>query len=138
VQLVGAGGDEVGEVTELQLGVAEEGGGGGGGEGAGDLGDEDVGAPADGVGEFLGEGLLLGGELGRGDGASLASSSVGFWPRGQSVPLCTKILPTVETPTQNGRRRGISLDRPACRRNHTQACRAQHEPALNSNNQQGK
>lgn len=99
MQLIGAGGDEVGEVAEAQLGVAEEGSVGGGGEGAGDLGDEVVGALADGVGEFLGEGLLLGSELRRGHGASLATRAVDFWPSGRSVPLCTKIPPTVETPT---------------------------------------
>jgi hypothetical protein len=100
VQLVGAGGDEVGEVAELQLGVAEEGGVGGGGEGACDLGEEVIGALADGVSEFLGEGLLLGGELGKGHEASLATRAVDFWPIGRSVPLCTKIPPTVETLTR--------------------------------------
>jgi hypothetical protein len=78
VQLVGAGGDEVGDVAQLQLGVTEEGGVGGGGEGACDLGDEVVGALADGIGEFLGEGFLLGGEWGRGHGASLATREVDF------------------------------------------------------------
>jgi hypothetical protein len=78
VQLVGAGGDEQGDVAELQLGVTEEGGVGGGGEGARDLGDEVVGAVADGVGEVAGEGLLLGGELGLRHGTSLKIREVDF------------------------------------------------------------
>ena len=100
MEFVGAGGDEQGEVTQLQLGVAEEGGVGGGGEGAGDLGDKVIGALADGAGEFLGEGLLVGGELLRRHGISLATREVDFWPRGRLVPLCTKIPPTVEMPTR--------------------------------------
>jgi hypothetical protein len=54
VEFVGAGGDEEGEVAELQLGVAEEGGVGGGGEGARDRRDEVISALADGVSQFLG------------------------------------------------------------------------------------
>jgi hypothetical protein len=78
VQFVGAGGEEVDEVAEFQLGVAEEGGVGSGGEGACDLGDEVVGAVAEGVSEFLGEDLLLGGELEQRHGASLATRAVDF------------------------------------------------------------
>jgi hypothetical protein len=110
VGLVGAGGDAVGEVAELQLGVAEEGSIGGGGEGACDLGDEVVGALADGIGEFPGEGFLLGGELGQGQGAFLATRAVDFWPKGRSVPLCTKIPPTVETSTLVGAAGNLFVD----------------------------
>src|SRR5262249_9895707 len=112
VQLVGAGGDEQGDVAEPQLGVAEEGGVGGGGEGAGDLCDKVVGALADGVGEFLGKGFLLGGERGQGHGASLATRGVDFWPRGRSDALCTRIPPTVETPTRTSQAWRNPLDHP--------------------------
>jgi hypothetical protein len=90
VQLVGAGGDEVGEVAELQLGVAEEGGVGGGGEGAGDGGDEVIGALADGVGQLLGEGFLLGGELGLGHGGLLGDARGGFLAARASCPFVYK------------------------------------------------
>jgi hypothetical protein len=90
VEFVGAGGDEVGEVAELQLGVAEEGGVGSGGEGAGDLGDEVISALAEGVGEFLGEGFLLGGEWGLGHGGLLGDTRGGFPAERASCPFVYK------------------------------------------------
>src|SRR5262249_42114115 len=96
----------------LQLGVAEERVVGGGGEGACDLVDEVGGAPAEGVGEFVGEGLLLGGEWGRGHGASSGTRGVDFWPRERFAPLCTKFPPTCETPTRRGARPGFPLAPP--------------------------
>jgi hypothetical protein len=101
VLLVGLGGDAQDGVADAELGLAEEGGVVAADEVAGDVQQVLVGGLGDGGGQRLGLGFRRGGE-GLLHGGASRTREVDFSAKRRSPHLCTKIPPTVETPTPEG------------------------------------
>ena len=92
------GGDLVSNIADLELVVTEDVGVVGGGEVGGQLADLSIDCFADGSGEILNLGPLLGREWIRRHGR-LPFQRTGFHAAAHSRRLCTKIPPTLVTPT---------------------------------------